>query len=198
MLSYEEIYKIVESRLSEIRFQHSKCVSKKCVEYGKLFGLEDKIESLKIAGIAHDIAKEVPKTDRMKKAEEYGVVLDEIEKMNTHLIHAKLGAAIAKQDFGCTEEICEAIKWHTTGKENMTIFQKIVYLADMTGEDRQSEFSKELQEIIKKDLDEAILRAAKFSINRLLEKNAIIHFDTIKMFNDSVTRNIKKIPSQKK
>ena len=64
---------------------------------------------------------------------------DEIEKIHLPLIHAKLGAEIAKKDFGCTEDICESIRWHTTGKENMSMMEKILFIADATGKDRNFE-----------------------------------------------------------
>ena len=119
MLSYEEIYEIVKERLSEKRFYHSECVVERCVEYAEIYGVD--IEKAKIAGIAHDVAKEIPKEEQIKVAESYGIKLDEIEKMQIPLIHSKLGAEIARKEFGCTDDICEAIKWHTTGKENMSI-----------------------------------------------------------------------------
>ena len=134
MLSYEEIYEIVKEKLSKKRFHHSECVVERCIEYAKIYGVD--IEKAKIAGIAHDVAKEIPKEDQIKIAEQYGIELDEIEKRQVALIHAKLGAEIAKKDFGCSDDICEAIKWHTTGKEIMSSLEKIVFMADATGTDR--------------------------------------------------------------
>ena len=81
--------------------------------------------------------KEVPKEKRVENAEKLGVNLDDIEKNNTGLIHAKAGAKIAETEFGLDKEICDAIAYHTTGKENMTTLQKIIYLADFTGIDRK-------------------------------------------------------------
>lgn len=97
MKKYEEIYEIVKNTLSEKRFIHSKCVSERAVEYAIKYG--ENIEKAQIAGIMHDIAKEVPKEERIPMCEKYGVELDDIEKECTELIHGKLGAEIARKDF---------------------------------------------------------------------------------------------------
>ena len=88
MLSYEEIYKIVKEKLSEKRFYHSECVVDRCIEYAKIYGVD--IEKIRIAGIAHDIAKEIPKEKQLDVAKEYGLELDEIEKVHYPLVHAIL------------------------------------------------------------------------------------------------------------
>lgn len=186
MLNYEEIYEIVKKKLSEKRFYHSECVVERCIEYAKIYDVD--IEKIKIAGIAHDIAKEIAKEEQMKIAEEYGVELDEIEKNNIQLIHAKLGAAIAKKDLGCSEDICEAIKWHTTGKENMSIMEKILFMADATGRDRNFENTEHLYHLAKNDLNKAIIELLKQSIPHVMSKNFLVHPDSIKAFNDMIIK----------
>ena len=181
MLSYEEIYEIVKDKLSKKRFYHSECVVERCIEYAKIYDID--IEKIKIAGIAHDIAKEIPKEERINIAEKYGIKLDEIEKINTPLIHAKLGAVIAKKDFGCSDDICEAIKWHTTGKENMSLMEKILFMADATGKDRIYENVNDLYELAKVNLDEAIIKLMKECIKEVIEKESLVHLDSVKAFN---------------
>lgn len=181
MKRYEEIYEIVKNTLSEKRFYHSKCVSERAIEYAKLYGAS--VEKAKIAGILHDIAKEIPKEDRISVCEKYSVELDEIEKRCTELIHGKLGAEIAKKDFKLDEEICNAIKYHTTGKENMTLLEKIIFLADFTGVDRDYDISRELYDIAKRDLDEAVQKMLKYSIIHIIEENKILHLNSVKALN---------------
>ena len=181
MLSYEEIYIIVKSKLSEKRFYHSECVVERCIEYAKIYGVD--IEKMKIAGIAHDIAKEIPKEERLKIAEMYGLNLDKIEKKHSPLIHAKLGALIAKKDFECTDDICEAIKWHTTGKENMSIMEKILFIADATGKDRKYENTEYLYNLAKEDIDKALIEILKECIIDVINKNGLVHLDSVKAYN---------------
>ena len=181
MKNFEEIYEIVKKALSEKRFFHSKCVSERAVEYAIKYGAN--VEKAQIAGIMHDIAKEVPKEERIPMCKKYRVELDDIEKKCTELIHGKLGAQIAKIDFGLDDEICNAIKYHTTGKENMTLLEKIIFLADFTGEDRKYDKSKELYNLAKNDLDKAVEEMLKYSIIHVTEQNKILHLNSVKAYN---------------
>lgn len=181
MLSYEEIYKIVESKLSEKRFFHSKCVSERCVEYARIYGLDE--EKMKIAGIAHDVAKELPREEQLRLVDNYGVVLDDIEKIHTPLIHAKLGAEIARKDFGCSDDICESIKWHTTGKANMSLMEKIMFMADATGIDRHYDNTEYLYELTKKNIDEAVIALLKDCIVDVVNRDFLVHPKSIEAFN---------------
>ena len=181
MLGYEEVYKIVERRLSEYRFHHSKCVMEKAVEYASIYGYD--VEKAKLTAICHDIAKEVPKEERIETCEKYGIELDEIEKKQTSLIHAKLGAKIAEIEFGFDEEMCNAIKYHTTGRANMSLLEKIIFLADCTGIDRDYDDAKELYEIAKVDLDKAMLQYHKTVIPELLSEGKLIHPNAIDAYN---------------
>ena len=181
MLSYEEIYIKVKELLSEKRFYHSICVVERCIEYAKIYNVD--VEKMKIAGIAHDIAKEFSRNKMLQLSEKYDVELDEIEKKHISLIHSKLGAEIAKRDFGCTEDICEAIKWHTTGKEDMSIMEKILFMADATGKDRKYDNTKYLYNLAKTNLDAAVRDLLKDCIKEVLDRNIVVHPNSIKAFN---------------
>ena len=130
MTDYQTIYEDVKKAVSEKRFNHILGVVKRAEEYAKIYNIN--IEDVKLAAILHDIAKEIPKEESYKMLEEYGVELNEIEKKNFNLVHGKLGAAIAENKYNMPENIASAIRYHTTGKENMTILEKIIYLADAT------------------------------------------------------------------
>ena len=190
MLSYEEIYEIVKERLSEKRFYHSECVVERCIEYAEIYGVD--VKKAKIAGIAHDVAKEIPKEEQIKVAESYGIKLDEIEKMQIPLIHSKLGAEIARKEFGCTDDICEAIKWHTTGKENMSILEKIVYMADATGKDRTWGNTEELHNMAREDLDKAMLELMKECIIDVIGRGFLSHPKSIEAYNYVLLNRMKK------
>lgn len=185
MLSYEEVYKIVEGRLSEYRFYHSKCVMERAVEYAKIYGVD--LEKSKLSAICHDIAKEVPKEERISTCEKYGVELDEIEKKQKSLIHAKLGAKIAEVEFGFDEDMCNSIKYHTTGRANMSTLEKIIFLSDCTGVDREYEDAKIIYELAKNDLDEAMLYYQKNVIPELLSKEKLVHPNALESYNYLIT-----------
>ena len=159
MEKFEEIFEFVKNTLSEKRFYHSVCVMERAIEYAKIYGADT--EKAKIAGILHDIAKEIPKEDRVSYAENIGVIPDEIEKESTGLLHSKVAAKIAETKFGLDKEICDSIAYHTTGRENMTLLDKIKYIADYTGKDRKYEDTNYMYELAKKDIDAAIIYRLK-------------------------------------
>ena len=174
MIKYDELYKIVESKLSTSRFKHTIGVVNRAIEYANIYGIDK--EKIKLTALAHDIAKEL--TEEEKR--EYYKYFDEIEKINSNLHHAKIGAIICKQ-YGFTEDMINAIKYHTTGRENMTTIEKIIYLADATEEGRT--IGKTYAELIKEDIDKGMLEICLFTLNKLIEQKVVIHLDSVKCYN---------------
>jgi predicted HD superfamily hydrolase involved in NAD metabolism len=186
MSQYEKIYEDVKNALSEKRFIHTEGVVKRAIEYAEVYGID--IETVKLAAITHDIAKEIPQEESYKMLKEYGVELDEIEKRNFNLVHAKLGSAIVKNKYGLSDEITNAIKYHTTGKENMTMLEKIIYLADATEPNRVYKSNDELTldelvNLIKDDIDNGLFYTLKWSLESILRRNLLIHSDSVKAYN---------------
>lgn len=174
MINYEELYKIVESKMSTKRFEHTLRVVERAVEYAKIYKMNE--EKVKLTALAHDIAKELPEEENKK----YSAYFDEIEKINKSLQHAKVGAIICKQ-YGFSSEMINAIRYHTTGKENMTMIEKVIYLADATEEGRK--VGKDYAQLAKCDIDKAMLEICKLTLKKLLDENKIIHIDSIKCYN---------------
>lgn len=180
MIEYEKLYEIVKEKLSEERFKHSEGVVKRAIEFAEVYNIDK--ESVKLVAIAHDIAKEFTDIEVNEYLNKYNIKLDEIEKMNKNLIHAKIGAYICQNEFGFTFDMTNAIKYHTTGRENMSQLEKIIYLADATEENRNYDYI-EYVDTIKANIDEGMLKVSKWVINSLLERNRMIHLDSIKCYN---------------
>lgn len=181
-MDLENIEKYIKKHLSEKRFYHSQCVMKKCEELAKLYNVD--IETAKKVGIAHDIAKELTDEEKLAYIKENNIAMDSIEEHNLGLLHAKIGADISKKIFDFSDEMCNAIKYHCTAKENMTILEKILYIADWTGEDRTFENAIILKKVLKESgIDCAILQALNMVIQEQIEKNKEIHLNTINARN---------------
>ena len=189
-MKYEEIEKIVRETLSEKRYNHSVGVAKRAVELAKIHGEDEK--KAKIIGIAHDIAKEMPKEEALIYAKENGIIFDEIEEKEPSLWHSKMGADIAIKKLGFTKEMAQAIVYHTTGHINMNNMDKIIYLADKTEEGRTFIDLESAKNISNKNLDEGVLYVAKFALNYSLNKNSLIHPDTVHLINKLITKNKNK------
>lgn len=183
-MEYEEIEEIVKNTLSEKRYLHSVGVAKRAVELAHIYG-EDEKKARKI-GIAHDIAKEMPKEEALAYAKENNIVFDEVEKEEPGLWHSKLGADMAVKKFGFTKDMAEAILYHTTGSIHMNTLDKIIYVADKTDETRTKINREEAVEISNHDLNEGVLYIAKYMTNYSLQKDSLIHPDTIELINQRI------------
>lgn len=186
----QAIDEYVRGKLSEKRYNHSIAVMNRAIELAKIYGANEK--DCMYAGLIHDVAKEVPNSQYLLLAEELGVALDEIEKSNLLLVHSKIGAYIAKTQFHLSDEICDAIRTHTTGCANMTLLQKIIYIADYTSADRDYEAAKEAYKIVLNDLDDAIVYALKTTFKKLLDSDILIHPDAIDAYNSLMIEKKKK------
>ena len=185
-MKYEEIEKIVKQTLSEKRYIHSCGVAKRAVELAKIYG-ED-VEKAKIIGIAHDIAKEMPRQEALKYVEENGIIFDEVEKFEPGLWHSKIGADIVKKKFEFSDDMAQAIVYHTTANINMNTMDKIIYIADKTEEGRTYVDLELAIDISNKDLYEGILYVSKFAMEYSLKKDSLIHPDTVKVINRIIAK----------
>lgn len=164
----------IKKRLTPKRFHHSLNVAKKAVELAKLYGYDEKKAYL--AGLVHDCAKDISPEAAKTKCFDYEVELDEGEINNPGLIHAKLGERVAKIELGITNpEVLGAIKWHTLGRPDMTMLEKIVFVADMIEDGRSFDGVDALREVANKSLDAAVLACTRATVNFNKEHNREIH-----------------------
>lgn len=176
-MNLKEIQKDVKETLTEKRYYHSKCVMDMCEKYAIRYDVDSNIA--KKVGMAHDIAKEMSNEEKVKYAKENNIIIDDIEKAYTGLLHAKIGADIAAKRYGFTKEMCDAIEAHTTGKQNMDMLAKILYMADWTGEDRHFGNIEYIRKLTYENIDEAIVYTLDEIIKEKIDKKEQIHMDTI-------------------
>lgn len=183
-MDYEEIENDVRKTLSEYRFTHSLGVVKKAVELANIYGLDEEI-TRKVA-IAHDIAKEMTDEEMLEYAKLNHIEVDEIESIKPSLLHGKIGADIATKKFGFTQDMVNAIKWHTTGRKNMSMLEKIIYVADKTEENRKgSRFDlAKSRELSTQDINQALIFLINEFIIYHIKNDGLIHPETINARND--------------
>jgi len=114
--------------------------------------------------------------------EKYGIILDNSEIENPALLHARTGAAMARELFGISDEIYEAIRWHTTGKPDMSTLEKIIYLADFTEPNRDFEGVDVLRELCFENLDEAMALGLSMSLGEIRARGAVPFGDTFEAY----------------
>ncbi len=131
------------------------------------------------AGILHDITKKLVLDEQLILCEKYGIINDALENESTKLLHGKTGAAFARDMYGVSDEVYEAIRWHTTGKPGMTLLEKIVYLADYIEPTRDFEGLDELRSLAYSDLDAAMALGLRMTLEELKEKGTAAHRNTV-------------------
>lgn len=181
------INKDLKEVLSEKRYNHSIGVMKKAEELAKIHG--ENINKTKLVGLAHDIGKELSENEMIQYTKENNIEVDEIEKINIGLLHAKIGADICYKKYGFSIDMQNAIKYHTVGNLNMDLLSKIIFVADKIEDGRNykdEDKSKDLKlarEIAITNIDKALLFEIDCSIKYTIQKGKLIHPDSILIRN---------------
>lgn len=139
-------------------------------------------ETAATAGILHDITKKLSHEQQLLLCEKYGIILDKAERSMPSLLHARTGAALAVELFGVSEEICRAIRFHTTGRPDMSLLEKIIYLADYIEPTRDFPGLDRLRELAYKDLDKALALGLEMSLEELRGRGIEPYKDTVEAY----------------
>ena len=140
------------------------------------------VEKALIAGMLHDCGKAMSHDDQVKLCEKNKIELSDVEKRNHSLVHSKVGCHLAKTKYNIDDpEILGAIRWHTTGKEDMSLLEKIVYIADFIEPNRKPlEGMDEIRREAFTDIDRALAH---------ILHDSVIYLQTIGKECDDTTMN---------
>ena len=163
--------------LDERRIAHVAGCEGEAIELARRWG-EDP-ENAAEAGILHDITKRLSHEEQLNLCEKYAIICDSAERRTPKLLHAKTGAAVARDLFGVPDEIYEAIRWHTTGKPDMTLLEKVIYLADYIEPTRDFPGVEKLRELAYEDLDRALLLGLQMTIEEVRSHGEEPYIDTL-------------------
>ena len=126
---FAKMQKKLSKYLDEDRYEHTMGVMYTCASLAMVHGYD--IQDAQAAGLLHDCAKCIPNKKKLKLCKSYHLEVSEFEESHPFLLHAKLGACIAKEKYHIEDrEILSSITYHTTGKPAMSTLEKIVYIAD--------------------------------------------------------------------
>lgn len=169
-----EIKNKLKSQLDEPRMEHTLGVMYTAASLAMRYHAD--IEKALIAGILHDCAKCIPDNEKLGLCCKYGLEITEVEQKNPSLLHAKLGAAFAKDIYHIDDdEILDAITCHTTGRPGMTLLDKIIYIADyMEPGRRELPNMKDVRRLAFENIDECLYKILKDSLIYLSTKNMSI------------------------
>ncbi len=162
-----KIKKKLKKKLDKERYHHTLGVASTAVCMAMRYEVD--LEKANLAGLLHDCAKCIPDDEKYELCAKYDISLSDAELQNPSLLHAKLGAYIARDKYSVkNQEILDAITWHTTGKAGMTTLEKIIFIADYIEPGRTKQ--RNLAEIRKMsfiDLDETVYLITKDTLDYL-------------------------------
>ena len=164
---YNKIKEKLSKKLSVKRFDHTIGVSYTAAAMAMRYGLN--VDRAAMSGLLHDCAKYMTDDELIEKCTKYGIECSETELRNGYLLHAKLGAYLSKEKYGIEdEEICSAVRYHTTGKPAMSVLEAIVFTADYIEPGRKvlPNF-KMIRSMAFVDLDEAVYLILKNTLSYL-------------------------------
>ena len=162
-LPMEELEQVVISLLNPNRVAHVLGCRDTAVELAKHWGAD--VTDAARAGILHDITKAIDGPLQLTLCDAYGKLLSDFSKRYPKTLHALTGSLVAGRIFGENEAVVSAIEWHTTGRANMTLLEKIIYLADYIEPNRTIPGVEELRRLAFTDIDAAM----KLGLNMTLE-----------------------------
>ena len=171
----------VRARLSDYRFHHSQCVAECAKKLAAQYGWNE--EKAYVAGAGHDIMKEQSRRAAPAYLAENGVALTPLELRCPKLWHAMAGEIYLRQTYSLPEDILQAVRWHTTGRENMTLPEKILFVADFISDDRDYPGVDEMRVRARQSLESAMEEGLRFTIEDLAKDCKPIHPDTVAAYN---------------
>ena len=144
----------VSKRMSKRRFLHTLAVEKCAVALGELF-LKDRIPELRAAALLHDVAKELPKDVLRSLMSRSDFDFAEEDYAAEGILHSFAGAEVIKNEYPkfATKDILNSVFYHTVGRENMTLFEKIIFISDYAEETRRYESCQKVREELFSNLD---------------------------------------------
>ncbi len=161
-LTLEELEAEVVALLNPNRVAHVLGCRDCAVELARLYG-EDGTDAAR-AGLLHDITKAIDGPLQLTLCAEYGIVLDTFSRAYPKTLHALTGSLVAERIFGENENVVSAIRHHTTGRANMTLLEKIIYIADYVERNRNFPGVEEMRAMAYKNLDKALLMGLESAV----------------------------------
>ena len=131
-----------------------------------------------VAALLHDCTKKLDMDEQLALCKKYHIPLDELERKALKLLHSKTGAAIARDVFAVDDDVYNAIMYHTTGKPDMTLLEKIIYLADYIEPTRDFPGVEALRRTVYEDLDRGLLMGLTMTIDEMEEMGNPVHHMT--------------------
>lgn len=182
--SAEEIKLKISELVSPKRFRHICGVRSEAEKLAAIWNA-DKL-TVTYAALLHDCTKEMETNSQLNYCRKWGIIAGNDYIKSPQVLHQLSGAVYAEHEFGMNEQVCSAIRCHSTGIPDMTAEEKIIFIADLTEQSRpfgETEEIAGIRELSYTDINAAVLKEAELTIKRETERGMDIFPDTIETFN---------------
>ncbi|MDN0031711.1 nicotinate (nicotinamide) nucleotide adenylyltransferase [Oscillibacter ruminantium] len=176
-LPLEKLRPVALNFLKHKRIPHVLGTEQEAIRLALRYGAD--VQKARVAALLHDCTKKLDMEEQLALCRQYGIRLDELEQRALKLLHAKTGAAIARDLFGVDDEIYSAIYWHTTGHANMSLLEKIMYLADYIEPTRNFSGVNELRAACNESLDKGLRMGLEMTIQEMHDRGNPVHSATL-------------------
>lgn len=184
MMNENEMLRKLKTMISESRYQHTLRVRDIAVELALVYNID--VSKVNTAAILHDCAKGYSFEECIKLCKQYNIEVNQYASEHKELIHAPLGAQIAQVEFEVEDgDILNAIRYHTTGRANMSLMEKVIWIADYIEPKRTFDNVEEIRELARTNIDKAILMGLNQTIDYVVSRGWILHPATV-MARDSL------------
>ena len=175
-LGMEDLRCVSYSMVYAKRLAHIRGCEEEAARLARRWGADE--ARMRQAAILHDCTKYLSLEEHLEICDRYGIELTPLERATDKLLHAKSGAAMAKYVFGMDDGIYEAIFYHTTARADMSLEEKLLYIADYMEPCRNFPEVGELRRLAYADLDAAVGMGASLSIQEMIQRGKELHHDT--------------------
>ena len=186
----------IQKHISGKRLLHTYAVEKEIEHLGRIFGFNEKgILNLRASALLHDITKEIPTEKQIEFCKKRGIKVTSDDVKSPKLFHSLTGAYLSRELYPdiVDRTVFNAVRFHTSGRPNMTLFEKLLYLADYIEETRDFDDCVRLRkhfysatEFTAEHLNKTLLLSYDMTIKNLIDEGKTIHPKTVSARNSLI------------
>ena len=176
-LTVDALRPIALSYLKPKRMAHVLGTEQTAAELARRYGVDE--NKARVAALLHDCTKKLGIEQQLELCARYDIGMDAMEQETLKLQHSRTGAAIARHVFGVSDDVYDAIRYHTTGRPDMTLLEKIIYIADYIEPNRRFDGVEEVRAATERSLDEGILLGLSMTVEEMRGYGTPIHHLTM-------------------
>jgi predicted HD superfamily hydrolase involved in NAD metabolism len=184
--SWAELEQALQLQVSGERLQHTRRVVETARRLAACHGAD--AEKAAVAGLMHDYARGMAPAELLFVGRRYKVLTDPAEEKNPLLLHGPVAAALLAESGLVTDpDVLNAIRWHTTGRPQMSLLEKVIWLADYIEPGRSFPGAEPVRLVADQSLDGALRVALEQTIRYVLDRGWPLHLSTVRAYNWLIT-----------